>query len=567
MTKLSTLTTLFFVLGITNYAQATPRKHSLCNSSAIQSPENSAGFFFGEDCKQIYVLPPKEGTLEVTSFNYDLRALQCGAINHQVDKANEIIINLVEEDKKLTLRRSKIREQNAAVIAKRNKCFNFDPKVDKLKDKKNKVGSAIRIRQSKLVQLEDQYNSCSDQNASDCRYLPYDITSLKNQIQNFNAKSEIIDSAILSYTERKDSCLQNIDRYVTGLSRSDTELNSIINNYRKELNVLQSNMNLMYNNLAPIATSTLGIKYESHYVQLVEEFKSLNPGVNFNKMPNSSMALEVKLVRDGHRQNIPMVISSDIHAVSLAPTEISIDLYPAGIDLRPTANVVFSESLSGTMSLNQLGTCMITRRMENQTGVTNDLNEIAELIGGNVFYTYQLQTDRKFEFKYNEHELFRRIKKKSRKGGLFKTSVAQSLTEELNAKSWLQVKVTSEDSRNVYVDSQKMISEIRSEYLNRAIFKVAKYFVSKEQLHLLTPPSENGAAVASKELKKCPNPYCQFGAAVLDVANAIFGEAQSSASHTRTIDQMNWEKQVVSEMLPFTGSFGLFPKQRSEGVF
>lgn len=50
-------------------AQATPSLYASCPNQTVIEPEKSSGFYFSEDCKTAYVLPPQWGSMNISSYS------------------------------------------------------------------------------------------------------------------------------------------------------------------------------------------------------------------------------------------------------------------------------------------------------------------------------------------------------------------------------------------------------------------------------------------------------------------------------------------------------------------
>ena len=77
--------------------------------------------------------------------------------------------------------------------------------------------------------------------------------------------------------------------------------------------------------------------------------------------------------------------------------------------------------------------------------------------------------------------MYQRIKTHTKKKqGLFSTKSINSMIENAEAEKWLSIEMLSEDADNAFVDPIKMALDIRREYIDAALIKVAKGYISPE---------------------------------------------------------------------------------------
>jgi hypothetical protein len=136
--------------------------------------------------------------------------------------------------------------------------------------------------------------------------------------------------------------------------------------------------------------------------------------------------------------------------------------------------------------------------------------------------------------RYNESHLYQLIKRQTNSNGLFQSHTSNSLLESSEAEKWLTINLDTEDSENGFNGAETTAMEIRKSYLDAALIKVAKSYLTTGQTELVGPGT-NGASKASERLKGCAFSYCQYASLVLDLGSALFGGSTADADMKRIV--------------------------------
>jgi len=287
--------------------------------------------------------------------------------------------------------------------------------------------------------------------------------------------------------------------------------------------------------------ATAQISYQVKHQALVDGYQQLNPGITFRAIPLRSAKIYV-LRRIGSADastRLQAVLDAGIpgsHAASEDDPSIAND-----------QGVLSGESQSGQLTLSLLGACpyynSVSKTMPSKISAT----ELASHMVAKVEYEYDLQAQRNYKLKYNLGAFVSRIQSSESKGGLFSSKTINKLIVEEKTSDWFEILVEAEDGRWVYEDQFAQI--MKAQVVDRAVRNIAM-LVQGAPIAApgLANPGPNGAETASKELRKCPNVYCQAGAAILDVANAIFGSKSSVAEFVR--NHSTWVIEESQERKP-----------------
>jgi len=95
--------------------------------------------------------------------------------------------------------------------------------------------------------------------------------------------------------------------------------------------------------------------------------------------------------------------------------------------------------------------------------------------------------------------------------------------------------------------------DIRKEFVDAAITKVAKGYLSDEQVELI----EGGNSIADSTkplLKACKHKYCKAAGIVLDIGNAVFGGSIQEANMTKLVKAKEKLKIQDLQMVTHSGT-------------
>jgi hypothetical protein len=229
-------------------------------------------------------------------------------------------------------------------------------------------------------------------------------------------------------------------------------------------------------------------------------------------------------------------------------------------DVGQDDGIVSGQAQSSQLVLSMTGACPYYDSVHRTLPREIAGSELSAHVVANIRYTYNLQALRKYTAKYNLGAFVRKLQQSESHGGLFSTKTINRLIEDEHTNDWFQITTYSEDGRETF--DPQFAQTIKAEMIDRALKNIA-LLVTGEPVAApqLSQPKANGASVASGELRKCPYLYCQVGAAVLDVANAIFGKSTSVAEYIHTHDTWVTETESDFNMLPFEGTLTFTPRK------
>lgn len=310
--------------------------------------------------------------------------------------------------------------------------------------------------------------------------------------------------------------------------------------------------------------SWLSVRFSWKYDALISAYAAANPNIKFARMPISRATLSFNRRINTSDARIPAVQFFDVPGIPDIRVAKEFDV-PTGqkIDAIKTDEVstemkIFGESLGGQLVLSLKASCPLydegTKAMKKRISKS----QLEAYFVANVTYKYYLQAFRKYHAKFNLSNFAKRVESSSKKGGLFSTKTINSLIEEKDSKDWFELTVDSDHPELTYDDISR---EVKADLISRVMEQIAIVNTgAPSEAPALVAPPVSGASVAAKELLKCPHIYCQGGAAILGVADAIFGSSEAVSNFIKNNDF--WAEDRVEEKKMFeyygTASFRLF---------
>ena len=527
------------VLLSSNSVVAQPRKYTNCEiSNRIIEPSNSQSYYLSEDCKTAYVLPPATGELKVVAFKSAISESACSGLNAPIDMINSNIermrksyIDLQEAEKALSNKYTHIKELQES-------CRPQEDVVDQLEIQLATVKAQFEALEEEISELSDIKNACAE-NSHDAKCYrnqrEYDkatnkISKLSEGLRKLKTAKKRADAAINICATRRDLQIANI-------KKNDEEFQKIRADLEKETLEAQKIVDAQIALLESQPGGFMSMHFNSRTQDTVQAFKKLNSNilneVAFVEMPIKSAVISFQWIQDGEAAGIPIISRSTIRGLEVTKgdrDQLRNSLVTSGAE---ESTALFKTITSGDMVMNRYAACdLVKKHGENNT--TEIGQAIAGLISPMVRYRYNLQVERSIRIKYAESHLYQLIKKSSKKSGLFSSRSAAALTQRSEADKWIDIEFNAEDTDHKFADAEKIMLDIRNEYIDSALMKVAKSYLTQEQVEKIDP----GPSVAeslSPALKQVPHLYAQYAAIALDIGSALFGGSTSESNMTRIV--------------------------------
>ena len=290
---------------------------------------------------------------------------------------------------------------------------------------------------------------------------------------------------------------------------------------------------------------------------IIEAFRSANPNLRVLPMPVDQAYLSINEVRpdDSEAAAMPAVRRLTSIGVTKMPLLLDPKLLAQNKELvpqvAPDGAKIFGEALSGAIELTSVGGCAVSQATGSATSFR--MSDVKDYIAASSTYAYQVQVERKHKITFHYHQFIKMIHEQSKRGGIFSRKTVNSFIDERKQTDWIEFSVDSQDARYEYSDAY--IREVKSEFIDRALAEiVAIQMGSPQAIMTLIEPGKSGAGVIGEELRKCPNMYCQIGAAGFKVLDSIFGSTTAVSNLLKTVQISKSETVTETKMVPVYGT-------------
>lgn len=292
--------------------------------------------------------------------------------------------------------------------------------------------------------------------------------------------------------------------------------------------------------------------------EILQAYKKANPKLRVVPMPIDQAFLSVNEIKpeDSNLAAMPWILSLRAVGIGSLPMLRDPALLLQFKDLNPGSapegSKIFGGALNGELVVGNLGACAVSSALGSRNSFT--ASDIKPYVTASVAYSYQVQVQRRHKLSYDFKELVRVLHEQTKRGGFFSTETLNRVIDERSLDSWIQFDVSSDDTRFEYTDAY--VREVKKEFIDRALAQiVALKMGSPAAVLALIEPGKNGAGTISEELGKCPNIYCQIGAAGMNVLNSIFGSSTQTAELIKSVSGRQVETVSEKKMVPVPDTY------------
>ncbi len=527
----------------------------------IQDPNNSNGYYFSRDCHTVYVLPPTIGQIKIRGVQDQFDAETCRAYTTPLDILQRHEDALNQASRELARAAREVQARHGVINTLKKSCDQIDGEVDQLQKTSDELTSMKTAYQDDKQALKSQIASCLKKNGGEsveCERLQQTLTTINDVLDKMDNAIYRVAPALALAKVDSASCANDRDKRIREIVNQDSQFQAASNKFETESQNLEKALDSELSGLIRSPGGNMSVTVESNQYNMVQQYKTLNSklaaaaDLTFVPMPINKGVISFDWITDGLTANIPTIIRSDVFGLSATNGERS----SLGAQMMTKGdanmNVLFGNAAGAELQFNLYTACRLLQATPGED--MNDLlKNIASELSMTMTFRYALQAHETLHVRYSESELYKLMKESSTSSGLFTSSTATSLTESSNASQWIIVHVTSDDPKAEWPHPEKMALDIRQQYLNRALMKVATSYLTSQQAQQLEPGAD-GAAKASQVLHKCTYLYCQYAAFGLDLGNALFGGSDSSASTTRAASAVAEQVVKITQPVQHTGT-------------
>lgn len=524
-------------------ALAVPQLYTSCqNAKKIISPKESAGHVMSSDCHTVFVLPPKKGRVYLNAISPSISKTQCQIINSKLKSLNtqvEWIQDTMEANK---LSKSEIQKLKKEKDLLRERSAEFKKAVAKLEGAVKTMESKIGLQTAKLAKAQSDLDACLENCDSLSKKVKREsdlLAKLELEKVGFEQKK----TEYLAYVEVNSTRSAEIEKSIEAGSIVDQDLQD---RHDELLTSYQSFMDDFDKGEGAVAQ----VVFENTHQELVESYREKNEGAEFDFVTMPVSTALVFNVRASEESGL-LEYQNAVRSYGIPGIKDSLsNLLSSGIDSTP-----FGASVGGNMILSTVTGCALFDKSYDKPN-EEMLNRLAGYLSANAYFKYQVQTNRNYTVKYNLAELYKKIVKRSSKGGFFKTKSILDISEESKSDNTISIVFNSNHTSNQFENVDAMISSLRAEIVAQAIQNLARVEGKDTQVNMnVGNAPKSGAEAASSGLKMCPHLYCQVGAVVLDIGHAIFGSKEQQASFLKTVNVDTTYTMDENRMVDYYGSY------------
>jgi hypothetical protein len=382
-------------------------------------------------------------------------------------------------------------------------------------------------------------------------------TTYENSFKIAEMKSNLV-KRLLSRIEAKDQSVKfdlSDDPWIYSEPKDETNLNPDLEELSKlQDQVITESEKIGKHNefLAGFEGPKVKLTVISDHNSLVQAYQELNDGIgiDFRPIPLTKSALTYIPNSDKNIGRAKAVLDWQVPGIHISHE------YFTGKELldaeaaKSNPTILFTSAASGRLTMSLIGGCPLYNPGTREFDVKKSKLSQHFVVSSN--YAYNVAVNRRYKAEYNVWELFKRLQKKKKSGGLFSSKTVHSLIIERDSSGWFKFKSLSEDNNHEF--NQQIAQTVKAEVIGRLLQRMgAKPVGTPEAPPDLIAPGPSGASTIATGLATCPHIYCQGAAFVLTGLDAIFG---SSTATSEFISKTNyWEIEEVDQtkMVPRFG--------------
>lgn len=488
--------------------------------SKIKNTTNSNILADEVDPKTIWVMPPNTATAKVSGMHTPTANMGfCVEMRDQQSYTRELSKDINDLMK---LKKSKTKEimelsSKASDLDQAAQKFAADRNLGALSELDTRIG-AVEVRLTELYALQ---SACS-KNCDSLEQEIGDLVKAKSEMltqRNALAKENTAD--IREYNKKQKEAQAAKNKYIAA--------RNVFTELAGEIQTMQNQFKEAYASYGKMEGARAGIRYKSSWDDNVTALRSENPGFNIQKMKTQNAQLMTEL--SGLETGDP---GRAIIGMPIAGFKDGAASYPA-----------YPESLTTNVVLSLVGACPMAHPEYFDLGQV-PLSEMS--YGLIISYDYQTIFKMKALVKYNMYKMYQKIVSSGSSGGFFSSRSWSNVEEKNIFQDSFTVKWDDRENTVSAEEKEDREQEMRHAVLLRLATQALPETPSRVELLQALAPGPHGAVVLADALTKtCGfNVYCQGGAVVMRVLDAIFGSSSSSSSYTKITNsdlEENYEVQ------------------------
>ncbi len=479
---------------------------------------------FDDKCKSAYLLPGSEGQLNVTGAFFTYSDQACEAVQAMETAVLGTFGGAAERASK-----KKELEKNLKVL--QDKIAEVSQELGNLNLARGAFSTNQQSTQAALSSARSAFErKCNqDPNKSlECLSLSNDVIKLDAKDVELTGKMSKLDKIISIQSGDLDAARAQELTVLSAIKalRPEATPKELSNEARTQLDEMRKQQGAVVS-----VTLKTGL---SDDLRRVRQLNAANP-INIDQMRFASGSIYIS----GKREiGAPDLIGN-------------VDIQMPG-EVVTGGGVLFINAAGVKLTLDTVAACQaFNYKRPSSTNLPLVTQNLAANVVAKAYLRYNALVGVTVTVDFNYDKFYELLVSTESRNGFFRTSTVKNVAETLKGQSSLNVQIVDEGK----ILSQDAKNAIQTTMTNRVIQQAldllnAKYVGIDPAANATVPTA--GAPVAADALRKCTNKWCQAGAAVIDVAHAIFGGSDSRQKFVQQHGVKSSETYNNQEIFEFT---------------
>ena len=531
MGNLKNITTLLTVFLSSVALGNAPVKYSHCPIN-VKAPKGSQGHFWSENCQKLYVLPSMTNKISVNN-------MLINATKHECKIIDDINKNYKAQRKFLVkqlnyVRSSAYKADQEFLDEEKNKQTNLQSALDYQMEILKSVDSNFAQIREKISETEQKMEAL-DQNSIEYLIAMNNLSSLKMDLEQLRPGKSALEFKIANFQKQIDRTIEKISNKQKEIESKSMQDDLIYEKIKS--NLAEQANDLIVDKYLKETGAIANVVLSNKSMDLVRLYKIYNPHI-ISIEPMPLVKTRLKFTSNLLKENNLLAIIGGAQMIGQA-NGATYNQY----------EVPFSGAVNATINIDKYTACSLGQyRLKSQ---------IDSVVNANFYYEYDLMVNAHYELTYNLSEVFKKIKKHTKRNGIFVSRNSKSMVQDLKKSESFDFKFYSQDISLEVKEEKKDF--IISTFIDRALKSVGVSYVSYQRGTTLALPGEiqAGATRAADMLEsKCQNEYCQYASLALNIAHALFGGSDQSDSFISSQNFVQTETYDYSTVIRHYGSAG-----------
>lgn len=488
---------------------------------------------FDQDCTTAYLLPGPEGTLEVNGGFSSVGDALCQA----VQSAESAALGAFGDAAAREARKRDVQQQRDALASEMSQ---LRLQIDKLEQARLAIEGAHTAAQANSVALAQRFETeCGNDAAKDfaCYGLGDDLRKGEEAVKNSSQQLTAIGAMVLSASDRTSALSVEDDQ----LKAEYDNLDASVSTPEQQAAALKTLADLRLQQGAVISVTLA--------TPLVEELGRA-------RSANSQTGISVEQMR---------FTGGTIYVAGMnndgAPELVGAARVVVPGQILENDGILFVNAAGVQINLDAVSACQAFGYKEPGAISNKDWSKYVQAsLVGKAYLRYNALLNASIDVHMDYEKFYELIVNNSSQNGFFKTSTLKSVQETMTGDGSLRVTIVDEGDVLTADEEEALQSGMRDRVVQRALNFLNPQYVGVDTNASPGAPTA-GAPKLAAEMRKCPNQWCQVAAVVVDVANSIFGGADSRQSFVQSLGVSSDESYSKSDAYEFVTDLVFTPDQ------